>query len=274
MNFILDFRERKTGGAVTGGILTQGSVESLIRFARVTFLIHGYNVNRNEGRDSLGRLAAHMSSAPDQAIVAVLWPGDHWSGVFSYSFEGRDADATGTALAKYIVEVAALSLSTKIAFISHSLGARVVMVAASRLVEMKYSIPQICLMAAAIDDTSLANSRVYRGITEKLGRVAVLSSRHDRVLKYAYPAGDFFQAFLFPDEYSDGALGYRGPRGYKQELLPKQILAAPIPDNRNCDHDHYIPSSTPSADQRYMNQISAATFVDEVVRGVSSPIYE
>lgn len=274
MSFVLDFRERSKGGAVTSGVLSGASLDDLRRKTAVTFLVHGYNVNRTEGRRSLRRLAARLSSRSDTAMVLVLWPGDHWMGMISYPFEGRDADQTGSALARYVAEIAALRRSTRISFVSHSLGARVAMEAARGLDARGYAMTQICLMAAAIDNSSLSNSRAYRPTVERSGRVAVLSSRKDRVLKYAYPAGDLLQGFLFAGDVADFALGYSGPRGHKSEKVPDRVLAEPISKDRKSDHGHYIPGPKKSTSQKYKNQLSAADYADDVLSGHPAPEYQ
>jgi len=277
MNYILDFRASTTGGAVVPGIVMPGpglGTELQLRVEpRITFLLHGYNVNRENGRASLLRLAARLSASQNEAVVAVLWPGDHWTRAVSYSFEGRDADDSAQALAEYVKTY--ITRSTDISFVSHSLGARVVMETIKRL--GAYRIRQVVLMAPAIDDSSLANPKVYQVAAGGADRVAVLASRKDNTLRYAYPAGDALQAFIFFwKDVVDLALGYHGPRRSKTFEIPVKVYAVQIPDERSSDHGHYIPGNPledVAGDPAIANRLSAARFADEVLRGEAAPKY-
>lgn len=280
MNYLLDFRERDTGGAVVPGVLTRlsdgasGDVaeRSLQVEPNITFLLHGFNVSRAEGRTGLDRLSLRLSAAQGGGIVAVLWPGDHWTGFVSYPFEGRDADDTADELARFIVLV--VHSGTPLSFVTHSLGARVAMEAMISLLEEDYSVTQVCLMAAAIDDYSVSSSEDYRVVVEEAGRVAVLSSKEDEVLKYVYPAADLLQSFIFFWRESFGlALGYHGPRPDEDGgPVPSNVLHEAIPEARNSDHGDYIPDPMASPKSQ-ANQKSAAKFADEVIGGNANPTY-
>ena len=168
-----------------------------------------------------------------------------------------------------------LTSSTEISFVSHSLGARVVMETIKRL--HSYRIRHVVLMAPAVDDSSLANPKVYQVASNAADRVAVLASRKDNVLKYAYAAGDTLQAFMFFwKDVADLALGYHGPRKSKQYAIPAKVYAEQIPDVRGSDHGHYIPGDPQQdapGDPAVANRLSAARFVDEVLRGEVNPKY-
>src|SRR3989344_2861170 len=203
MIYLLDFRGACIGGPVVSGRIVQvgglpvplGTEDDLRLESKVTFLLHGYNVTRQEGRESLLRLANHLPSVTGGAIVAVLWPGDHWVRAISYPFEGNDADDSAAELARYIDRI--IRRGTELFFVSHSLGARVVMGTVNRLTGTDYQIRQICLMAPAIDDFSLAHPDEYQIGTVAAERVAVLASKRDKILRLAYPIGDLLQAFIF-----------------------------------------------------------------------------
>ena len=277
MNYTLDFRVANTGGAVVPGKVMPapgfGTEFQLRVEPRITFLLHGYNVNRENGRASLHRLAAHLSASQNEAVVAVLWPGDHWTRAASYSFEGRDADDSAKALAEYVKTY--ITTSTELSFVSHSLGARVVMETIKRL--GAYRIRQVALMAPAIDDSSLANPSVYFIASNAAERVAVLASRKDKILKYAYPAGDALQAFVFFwKDVVDLALGYHGPRKSKSYGIPSKVYVEQIPDARGSDHGHYIPGDPAQdapGDPAIANRLSAARFADAILRGEGNPKY-
>lgn len=276
MIFELNFRDRPVGGAVTSGTLRsldtplppEEALDRLRAATKVAFLVHGFNVNENDGRSGLGLFAAReRPDLPDHALVTVLWPGDHFLRAASYPFEGDDADDTADALASFIMDL--LQGTSVYSFVGHSLGCRVVMETVSRL--SKAWVDQVCLMAAAIDDDALADPKAYRNAaSKKANRVAVLSSTEDRVLKLAYPLGDFLQSLIFFWRDDPGwALGLRGPHPAD---FPAGSVVSQIPESRGARHGHYIPA--PSADgHEDANQRSAGKFSASVLRGDSDPIY-
>lgn len=248
-----------------------GTLENLQIEPKITVLLHGFNVNYEEGKDALLRLAKLLPSAGDGAVVATLWPGDHWLGPLSYSFEGRDADDTAAELAKFLGDV--VRPTANIAFVAHSLGCRVAMETTDRLISAGHDPQQVCLMAAAIDDYSLASPDAYLATTEGVARVAALSSRADKVLRFAYPAGDLFQAFVFTDDMAGLALGYHGARSHKPSgtPVPVNVLDVRIPKAKKGNgvgHGDYLPAKQANDKQR-----SAARFADAVIAGADSPAY-
>ncbi len=267
MQLELDFRSSSISGAVVPGRLTRGSRDQIRWTQHVVFLIHGFNLNRSEGRDAMDRLAQSLPSVQNAALVSVLWPGDHWTGAISYSFEGRDADDTGAQLARYIVRT--LRSSTRISFVTHSLGARVALEAIKQMSRYGFYADQVCMMAAAIDDFSVSIPNDYKLAVDKSKRVAVLASRRDSVLKYAYPAGDLFQSFVFwRDDDFGKALGFHGPRSRDNYPVPRNVFHAQISDFRNAGHSDYIPANPPNRNQR-----SATDFCDQVLSGSQFPVY-
>lgn len=277
MIYLLDFRASNTGGAVVPGrLVTQtglGTEADLRAETSVAFLVHGFNVNRPGGVDTLRRLAQQLPPGIGTGYVGVLWPGDHWVRAISYPFEGNDADDTAKELTKYIRLV--VPKGTELSFVSHSLGARVVMETIKALKRADYPIRQVSLLAAAIDDFSLARPRDYSAAVAKTDRVAVLASRRDRVLTLAYPAGDALQAFIFFRRDDAGlALGSRGPKPSGNDRVPLQVYHEQIPDPRGSDHDHYFPgdpaTQPPAVTQ---NQAAAVRFSADVLRGVLQPKY-
>ncbi len=277
MIYVLSFRANKrTGGPVVPGRLESGpdlgTKESLQMASKVTVLLHGFNVDYKTGRATLLRFAKLLPSAANGAVIAALWPGDHGLGALSYSFEGRDADDTALELARFLGDV--LMPTVSIAFVAHSLGCRVAMETAARLVAQGHTPEQICLLAAAIDDDSLAATDAYLAATDNSARVAALSSRQDKVLKLAYPVGDLLQAFLFADDTADLALGYHGARPHKRSgtAVPENVLDERIPKRKSrrdrVGHGDYLPSQQTNQKQR-----AAARFADAVLAGVEDPRY-
>jgi hypothetical protein len=277
VNYLLDFRASEVGGAVVPGRLVLlpglGTEADLRAETSLAFLIHGFNVNRASGVDVLRRLAGQLPAATAMGYVGVLWPGDHWVRAISYSFEGRDADDSALELTKYITMV--IPQGTQLSFVSHSLGARVVMETIKKLNRSHYPVRQVCLTAAAIDDFSLARPRDYSAAVAKSDRVAVLASQKDLVLKLAYPAGDALQAFIFFRRDRVGlALGSHGPRPSGNDQVPKQVYPQQIPDDRGADHGHYFPGNPAGQSaQITQNQRSAVAFSADVLQGVSQPNY-
>jgi Alpha/beta hydrolase of unknown function (DUF900) len=244
---------------------------------KVVFLVHGYNVSRDDGRRALTAFISRLPYLQDAVVFAVLWPGDSYADFLSYSFEGDDADDSARELVKFIGDH--LPASARLGFVSHSLGARVVMATIRGLAPAGRTgnIEQVCLMAAAIDNDSLtdADRRAYLDATRATKRVAVLSSIKDSVLRFAYPAGDLLQVVFFSDTDGPGwALGYTGPSPYPHpdRLLAARIYHEPIPAARNVGHSHYLPGPRPTA-QEDANQHSAARFADAVLRGDAAPVY-
>lgn len=274
MIYLLDFRGADVGGPVVPGRILrmsglpgpQGNEDDLVLEPTITFLLHGFNVDRQYGQDSLFRLAARLSRTIAGALVMVLWPGDHWARAISYPFEGNDADDTAAELARFIERV--VQPSTKLSFVSHSLGARVVMETLKRLGGF-YPVGQVCLMAPAIDDCSLSDPEAYASLVDATARVAVLASHRDSVLRLAYPIGDLLQAFFFFGKDSSSlALGYHGPKAVEGQSIPAGVYHVQIPDERNSDHSDCIPAEAPSP-----NQLSAVAFAQEVLQRALMPQY-
>ena len=283
MMYVLDFRLKDVGGPVIPGRLVthdgqlQGQManDALAVEPRITFLLHGFNVNRAKGRAGLLDFASKFDGAQPGALVATLWPGDHWVRFASYPFEGGDADDTAIQLARFIDEV--IHPGTPVSFVTHSLGARVAMEAIKALPDRNFSIAQICLMAPAIDDYSVSFDQVYRTQVLQAERVAVLSSREDEVLKFAYPAADLLQAFIFFWRDAFGfALGYHGPRAHEESggSVPDNIVHEAIKNYRNSDHGDYISDLDPRPEKKTVdNRESAASFANAVIAGDPDPKY-
>ena len=213
------------------------------------YLVHGFNVNRASGQGKLAELGAQvLARAADTAIVVVTWPGDSWAGPASYPFEGNDADDSGSELARFIDRVH--PAGTELSFVSHSLGARVVFETVKTLAPARYPVRQVCVMAAAIDDFSVSATEDYRVEVELAGRVAVLASARDPVLRLAFPLGDLLQAFLFFwKDVSGLALGFHGPRPSGSYAVPANVVHVQIADSLGVGHGDYLYAGTPNEAQ-------------------------
>src|SRR5208337_5431829 len=127
---------------------------------------------------------------------------------------------------------------------------------------LSIDVDQVCLMAGAIDNDSLANSAKYRSASQYAGRTAVLYSPSDHVLEFAYPAGNLLSAFLHWTATTDAALGYTGPRAASPPngSVPGTVLATGIPKAGGVDHGDYLPSAPPNP-----KQLSAARYANSVL---------
>ncbi|MDY0873934.1 alpha/beta hydrolase [Dongia rigui] len=218
---------------------------TLFRGKDVLLAAHGFNVSGAEGINALGWLEARLQPRAGECFAGVLWPGDWWIPAVNYPAEAADAVQSGKHLAafcnKHLKDARSLSL------LSHSLGGRVMLETAKRLVPVsgrETPARVICLTAAAVDNDCL--TRQYATVPGQCRTFANLASNNDRVLKYAYPAGDFFSD-LFGDNDSpwSGALGLKGPKG----AVGSNVHASQIPDTPPYDHGNYLPpsASTPPA---------------------------
>jgi len=286
MVYLLNFRDLPVGGKVSlRGRLSllgappvpeqvaldkeQVALEKLALESEVTFLIHGFNNNQINGQAKLEQLAGSLKSTQGKGVVAVLWPGDHgWLGPLSYPMEGVDADATADSFSQFISLY--IRPGTRVCFVTHSMGARVAMETIKQL-RSKYGFSQVCLMAAAIDDDSLSCHNVYRNATLAVDRLTVLSSEKDSVLALAYPLGDFLQSVFFFETDTDGlALGLSGPRSCRacKGPVPSNVYAHPISRSANVGHSDYVTNGIMRP-----THIQTAAFVDEVLSGVSVPVW-
>jgi len=144
----------------------------------------------------------------------------------------------------------------------------VVLQSVRSLIVRRFQVSQICLMAAAVDDSSLAHPAVYLEAAAKTGRIAVLASRRDRILKFGYPLGDFLKAFLSPRDRPGAALGYHGPRAAATDPIPNNVCHAQISDSLGVNHGDYVPGTAPS-----VKELSACRFAGAVLGGVERPAY-
>lgn len=266
----LDFRTRDRGGPVVPGRfvdaaalgLTAEACERAVREAeRLVVLVHGFNVERSSGTIALTRLARAVDDAGLVAIV-VTWPGDGWGGPLGYPLEGHDADDAGAELARTIDRVGMPGVS--VAFVAHSLGARVAFEAARRLDPSRVRLDDICVLAAAVDDTALNDGTRYHA-PAATARTTVVASRRDAVLRWAYPAGDAVQAALFAWRDRAGrALGFAGPRAAGRRRPPPTVRHVQIPDAMGVGHGDYLTSSAPNDHHRRTD-----AFVRALLRGAA-----
>jgi len=196
---------------------------------------HGFHVNRADGIENLSHWNEWLDLGPNGLFVGVLWPGDsRWVPFVDYPIEGDEAIKSGKLLATYLR--AKFSTAATISFVSHSLGARVVLETIRGLSGYK-KLRTVTLLAAAIDDTCL--NQEYQDAVQTAERVSVLASNCDEVLKWAFPGGNLLSGIVTRGApYWHGALGRYGPNPPDQ---PSELMGSPIlPDSWQIGHSSYI----------------------------------
>jgi hypothetical protein len=272
LSFVLDLRSAPAGGAVVPARLTSGTpnLDQLQACMDVVFMVHGFNVNRANGTNELTAFGKKLEALGDGAAVAVLWPGDSVIGPLSYPFETSKADDSAIELATFITDE--LPRSARISFIGHSLGCRVVMETVRQLCIQGVPVAQVCLMAAAIDNDSLGIAVEYQRAAQFAGRIGVLFSPCDTVLKDAYPIGNLLSAFLHAASTTDAALGYSGPLSIAsvQILTPPTVQACGIHFTNAVSHGDYLPSASGAFNE---SQLRAARFANGMLAGATPLVY-
>jgi hypothetical protein len=196
---------------------------------------HGFNVNRADGIANLSHWSEWLRLGANGFFVGVLWPGDaRWVPFVDYPIEGDEAIKSGQLLAEYLS--ANFRGANSLSFSSHSLGARMVL-ETIRNIPSSFKLNAVAMMAAAIDDTCLSGE--YKDAAARVGRISVLASSCDDVLKWAFPVGNPISGILTRgDPYWHGALGRFGPNPPDQ---PSSLSRTPIlPDSWDFGHHSYI----------------------------------
>lgn len=193
---------------------------------------HGFNVNRQDGINSLSSWESLLQLGPNGIFVGLLWPGDSvWLHALSYPEQPKIANEAGQLIGPWIEQNFAGAAS--ISFASHSLGARVILEAISR---MTRRVRRCTLMAGAIDDNCL-NSE-FQKTGSNIDEISVLASRKDAVLGDAFPIGNILGGVIAAGHpWFHGALGRSGP----SNPWPSNFKAPfHIPDGWSYGHGSYL----------------------------------
>ena len=195
---------------------------------------HGFNVSREDGIDALSRWESLLTLPPSVLYVGVLWPGDSaFIPVIDYPFEGSEAIQAGRLLARFLNQQGGAAAS--FSFVSHSLGARMVLEAIGNL---GFKARRVTLMAGAIEDDCLFDE--YQGAASNCQQIWTLASRKDWVLEFAFPIGNPLGGIVTRGHpYFKTALGRNGPA--QPIPVDKRGGAWQIPDGWNFGHGDYLP---------------------------------
>ncbi len=206
----------------------------------VLLATHGFHVNRADGINNLAHWKEWLELGDNGFFIGVLWPGDsRWLPFLDYPFEGDEAIKSGRVLADYLRRNFAGVNS--LSFASHSLGART-MLEAIRNLNQAFQLKTLTVMAGAIDDACLVNE--YQDAAQQMGKISVLASSRDDVLKFAFPAGNLAAGIVTRgDPYWHGALGRYGPNPANQ---PTNLSQTPnLPESWDFGHHSYINTDGP-----------------------------
>jgi hypothetical protein len=252
MTYFVNFRTQNVGGAVTDPYFLEGdgvavppalspvpwaTVPSIVAGRNLLFAAHGFNVSYQDGACTLTWLDRYLDLPFSSLFIGVLWPGDSWIPIVDYPSEGDVAIDCGTRLARLCNDWCAGAQS--LSFVSHSLGARLVLTAITGLDRAARS---VCLAAAAVNRDCLTSE--YASAAKNSRSISILASRSDDVLKIAYSIGDPLADLLHDDHTPfQPALGYDGPP------TPAPAPVQPpwqIPDDAGYGHGDYLPPCNPT----------------------------
>jgi hypothetical protein len=242
------------------------NIPQLVGGRNLLFIVHGFNVNFAAGARMNDRLGALLDLAAGDLAIGVLWPGDSFIPVIDYPFEGNVAITAGKAIAAFCRTYFASAHS--FSFASHSLGARVVLQA---LLGLDRPARSVTLMAGAVNQSCLVEE--YAAAARNAGRLAVLASKGDHVLKLAFPLGDPFADLLHDDHpVGEPALGYAGPSTAEAASIdgPWQIPFPAPPSGIDYDHGSYLPPSDavePPPTGNPPSYVPVATFISNAFYG-------
>jgi pimeloyl-ACP methyl ester carboxylesterase len=208
-----------------------------IRGQHVLIGTHGFNVDREHGIGCLSNWERLLQFTAPSVFVGLLWPGDSiWLHGLDYPQEPKIADDAGQLIAPFLD--ANLQGAASVSFVSHSLGARVVLAAVSKL---SLPVRRVMLMAGAIDDDCFNTE--FQALAAKVEKISVLASKKDRVLSVAFPLGDLAGGIIAAGHpWWHSALGRTGPSA---PAPPNFQAPFEIPDNWNFDHGSYLAIDAP-----------------------------
>ena len=224
-------------------------VGAVFRNKRVCFLVHGFNVPVShaiwcEGPaaqeyEALGNLGLQITAA--DIVVTVMWPGDGLPGWDWFTAYTHSKDVGGK-FAEFLASRA--FTGSEVSFISHSLGARVVLETVAQATGVRASFGTAVLMAAAVGDNAL-DLPDYAAGSAKLDRIVILSSMKDVILQVFYTAGSIAEQALWSDyDETSKALGRYGPAFAAKSKIPPKTEWYEIKPGNSQDHGDYLPDGS------------------------------
>ncbi len=280
--FALDFRARNVGGPVMpprllrrdGTVVPPGGEGAALGGGAegpppLTLLIHGFANDRAEGSAKLWAFSNAVEAVrPDlgDRRLMVLWPGDDLLSPLSYSVEEDDARDTAAKLADFLLGLRERTGRPNL--VAHSLGCLVALETMRRLRAAGIAAGEVVLMAGAVDCDALARGTRYREAVQAAGQVAVVSSKRDRVLQWAFPVGDFL-AGLFTGGYTRTALGRTGAAPWKGDPVPAPVVDVRLLKDWDVGHGDYLAEADGAMGPKHL---SSARLVAGCLGG-SPPVY-
>jgi hypothetical protein len=245
MTRFLDVRLSAVGGILAAEVaLFQGTLisnyqgldkEQLlsdIQGRHVLIGTHGFNVNRADGIATLSNWEGLLKLPPPSLFVGLLWPGDSmWAHGLDFPWEPMTANEAGDMIAPFIDTN--FGGAASISFVSHSLGARVVLRTVSK---MSLPVRQITLMAAGVEDNCLNTE--FKTAAARVGEISALASKKDEVVSLLFPLGNFFAGIIAEGHpWWRAALGRCGPSAPKPRNFQPPFQ---IPDTWEYGHHNYL----------------------------------
>ncbi len=249
MTWILSCRALPSGGPVskTAAVVANPPSQAPVMEAQliaqckgkhVLIATHGFNVPGAAGTDNLTRWEALLTLPANAVYIGYLWPGDSvWLHALIYPEAAKVAMDAGDRLAAWLNTN--LSAAASVSFVSHSLGARVVLEAIKGVKGL--TVRRLLLMAGAVDDTVLGGE--FASAAKQVAKISNLSSHKDDVLKWAFPLGNPISGiFAEGHPFWHAAIGREGPKN--NPPAPAQLdVVCREPDAWNFGHGDYLPPS-------------------------------
>jgi len=243
----LSARMMDNGGAVASKV-RELRPDGYPRRRRLVILVHGYSTSapfaRNSNQTFVSNIydLAQPGAADAFEFAGFYWPGDLAGpdivSAAAYPLQMVAMSHSAQRLADYLEDrVRVYGGPLEVSFIGHSLGCRLILellkMMRPRVTPAMLTVPNICLMAAAVVVANMWRTQALRVASEWAPRRMVLYSQADRVLANGFPIGETLAGNGFMPE----AVGRFGqPSSAFTEGCDMTM--------RRYDHDHYWPKAT------------------------------
>ena len=225
--------------------------------SHVCFVVHGFNVDRKRGSRSGGTIAQELDGpvtdlkpsvelSNADLVIPVLWPGDGFI-AWSYFTAFTHAQEAGAKFAQFLLDPG--FDADQVSFISHSLGARVVLQTIEQTLvlarrPLKFRFQKAILTAAAVDNDAL-DSGEFPNIASADGPtdIVVVSSMKDSILRTFFTIGDDVEGAMWDNYGGTGqALGRYGPALSPGSPVRAKTRWYDFQGRSNQGHDGYMPA--------------------------------